>query len=129
MNTLKNYKENFVEIASALQALAHPARLQVIEHLSKYHQCPAGEISNELPISKSTVSQHMTRLREAGFISSCQDGISQYYRLNHERLNEVIQQLTLLGEHIELLSRTKTICKKATVCHDSKETEMNHQII
>jgi ArsR family transcriptional regulator, arsenate/arsenite/antimonite-responsive transcriptional repressor len=115
MNLSKNYKENFVEIAMALQALAHPARLQVIEHLAKYHQCPAGEISNELPISKSTVSQHMSKLREEGFISSCQDGTSQNYRLNHERLNEVIQQLALLGEHIEMLSRTKTTCKKVMI--------------
>jgi ArsR family transcriptional regulator, arsenate/arsenite/antimonite-responsive transcriptional repressor len=109
MNTQKKYNEDFVEIANTLQALAHPARIQVIEHLAKYHQCPAGEISNKLPISKSTVSQHMSKLREAGFISGCQDGVCQNYRLNHETLYEVIEQLTRFGEHIERLSRTKSV--------------------
>jgi ArsR family transcriptional regulator, arsenate/arsenite/antimonite-responsive transcriptional repressor len=125
----KNYKDNFVEIAAALQALAHPARLQVLEHLAKYHQCPAGEISNELPISKSTVSQHMSKLREAGFISSCQDGVSQNYRLNHEKLKEVMKHLKKFDEHIDRLASTKTICKKAAGYQDRNQMEPIQQAL
>jgi ArsR family transcriptional regulator, arsenate/arsenite/antimonite-responsive transcriptional repressor len=112
MNALKSYKETFIDVAEALQALAHPARLQVIEHLAKYHECPAGQISNELPISKSTVSQHMTKLREAGFIVSNQDGLCQNYRLNHKKLNEAFQQMATFAEYLAVLSKSKITCKE-----------------
>ena len=115
-----------MELATALLALAHPARLKVIEHLAKYHECPAGEISSDLPICKSTVSQHMAKLRAAGFISSNQSGVSQHYRLNNDNLKNVIQQLELFGEYVELLSKKKTECKKSLNNH---ETEIYSGII
>jgi len=113
MSALEKYNETFIELASALQALAHPARLQIVEHLAKYHECPAGAISSELPLSKSTVSQHMAKLREAGLISCSPDGVCQNYRLNMEKLNEVIHQLESFGDYVDLLSKTKTNCKKS----------------
>jgi len=113
MYSSKKYQESLVKLATALLALANPARLQVIEHLAKYHECPAGEISGDLPLCKSTVSQHMAKLREAGFISSNQSGVSQHYRLNNDCLKKVIQQLELFGAYVELLSKTRTECKKS----------------
>jgi ArsR family transcriptional regulator, arsenate/arsenite/antimonite-responsive transcriptional repressor len=113
MNTSVKYSEIFIELAASLQALAHPARLQIVEHLAKYHECPAGAISSELPLSKSTVSQHMAKLREAGLISCNPDGVCQNYRLNMEKLNEVIHQLESFGDYVEILSKTKTNCKKS----------------
>ena len=113
MNSSEKYKESFIELAAALQALAHPARLQIIEHLAKYHECPAGAISSELPLSKSTVSQHMAKLREAGLISCSPAGICQNYRLNEKRLNEVIQQMESFGDMVNLLSKSKANCKNS----------------
>lgn len=114
MNGLKKYNGTFIGLTAALQALAHPARLQILEHLAKYHECPAGAISSELPLSKSTVSQHMAKLREAGLISCSPAGICQNYRLNERRLNEVIQQLATFGEAVNLLAKAKTSCKNST---------------
>jgi ArsR family transcriptional regulator, arsenate/arsenite/antimonite-responsive transcriptional repressor len=122
MSALEKYNETFIELASALQALAHPARLQIVEHLAKYHECPAGAISSELPLSKSTVSQHMAKLREAGLISCSPDGVCQNYRLNMEKLNEVIHQLESFGDYVDLLSKTKTNCKKSV--NKTRVTEM-----
>lgn len=113
MNSPEKYNETFVELATNLQALAHPARLQIVEHLAKYHECPAGSISSELPLSKSTVSQHMAKLREAGLISCNPSGVCQNYWLNMEKLNEVIHQLESLGDYVNLLSKAKTNCKKS----------------
>jgi len=115
MNGLEKYNESFVELSSALQALAHPARLQIVEHLAKYHECPAGAISSELPLSKSTVSQHMAKLREAGLISCNPSGVCQNYRLNRQKLNDVIHQLESFGDYVEILSKTKTNCKKIKI--------------
>ena len=113
MTTLEKYNETFIELATFLQALAHPARLQIVEHLAKFNECPAGAISSELPLSKSTVSQHMAKLREAGLISCNPSGVCQNYRLNLEKLNEVIHQLESFGNYVNLLSKTKTNCKKS----------------
>jgi DNA-binding transcriptional ArsR family regulator len=113
MNASEKYNKTFIELAVALQALAHPARLQIVEHLAKYHECPAGAISSELPLSKSTVSQHMAKLREAGLISCSPAGICQNYKLNENRLNEVIQQMETFGETINFLAKTKKRCKNA----------------
>lgn len=113
MNTSEKYNDTFIELATFLQALAHPARLQIVEHLAKFHECPAGAISSELPLSKSTVSQHMAKLREAGLISCNPSGVCQNYRLNIEKLNEVIHQLESFGDYVNLLSKTKTNCKKS----------------
>ncbi|SHI57024.1 DNA-binding transcriptional regulator, ArsR family [Tangfeifania diversioriginum] len=113
MNTSEKYNESFIELAAALQALAHPARLQIVEHLAKYHECPAGAISSELPLSKSTVSQHMAKLREAGLISCSPAGICQNYKLNENRLNEVIQQMESFGDAVNLLAKEKIRCKNS----------------
>lgn len=113
MITSEKYNETFVELAAALQALAHPARLQIMEHLAKYHECPAGAISSELPLSKSTVSQHMAKLRETGIISCSPNGVCQNYRLNLEKMNEIIHQMESFGDYVDILSKTKTNCKKS----------------
>ncbi|MGM0621774.1 MAG: ArsR/SmtB family transcription factor [Bacteroidota bacterium] len=110
---MEKYNETFIELAAALQALAHPARLQIVEHLAKYHECPAGAISSELPLSKSTVSQHMAKLREARLISCSPAGICQNYKLNENRLNEVIQQMESFGDVVNLLSKSKVNCKNS----------------
>lgn len=110
---MEKYNETFIELSAALQALAHPARLQIVEHLAKYHECPAGAISSELPLSKSTVSQHMAKLREAGLISCSPEGVCQHYRLNEKRLNQIIQQLKTFGDVLNLFSKTKATCKNS----------------
>jgi len=123
MNTSEKYNGTFIELATDLQALAHPARLQIVEHLAKYHECPAGAISSELPLSKSTVSQHMAKLRETGLISCNQSGVCQNYRLNLEKLNEVIHQLESFGNYVKLHSKSKTTCRKSVNTKQIKEVE------
>jgi DNA-binding transcriptional ArsR family regulator len=83
------YQDISFKLAPLLDALSHPARLQILLHLSKYKDCPAGNISNRLPLSKSTVSQHMSKLKEVGLITCSSDGVCQNYRLNDEMFSLV----------------------------------------
>ncbi|MBN1651183.1 MAG: winged helix-turn-helix transcriptional regulator, partial [Bacteroidales bacterium] len=48
------------------KALAHPVRLFIIELLSKQSCCYSGDLSDILPIAKSTLSQHLKELKKAG---------------------------------------------------------------
>ncbi|MEZ5007296.1 MAG: metalloregulator ArsR/SmtB family transcription factor [Chitinophagales bacterium] len=72
------------EMALIGKAFAHPARVAILKVLAKYHSCLCGEIVAELPLSQSTVSQHLKELRNAGLIKGKQDGPSVTYSINTE---------------------------------------------
>lgn len=82
----KEYKDISIELATLLDALSHPARVQIIMHMAKYKNCPANNISSRLPLSKSTVSQHMSKLKKAGLIICNPKGVCNNYELNYEKL-------------------------------------------
>lgn len=56
------------KLARYAKALAHPVRVYVMELLSKQSCCYSGDLSDELPIAKSTLSQHLKELKDAGLI-------------------------------------------------------------
>jgi ArsR family transcriptional regulator len=62
----KDYSINQEQIARFAKALGHPARIAVLNFLAKRDTCYFGDIHEELPISKATVSQHLKELKDAG---------------------------------------------------------------
>jgi len=73
-------KEN--KIAKYAKALAHPARVAILQLLIKKQACICGDIVNELPLSQSTVSQHLKELKTAGMITGTIDGPRSCYWIN-----------------------------------------------
>lgn len=67
------------KIAAYAKALAHPARIAIIQLLIKKQTCICGDIVDELPLSQSTVSQHLKELKEAGLIKGDIDGVKVCY--------------------------------------------------
>jgi DNA-binding transcriptional ArsR family regulator len=57
-----------IRTARIAKALGHPIRVYILELLSKQACCYSGDLSEELPIAKSTLSQHLKELKEAGLI-------------------------------------------------------------
>lgn len=57
-----------IELATLAKALGHPARVAILRLLAARQACICGEIVDELPLSQSTVSQHLKALKEAGLI-------------------------------------------------------------
>ncbi len=55
-------------MARFAKAMGHPVRLYVLDLLSKQSCCYSGDISEILPIAKSTLSQHLKELKDAGLI-------------------------------------------------------------
>ena len=104
------YQDIPLKLAPMLDALSHPARLQIILHLAKYNGCPAGSISERLPLSKSTVSQHLAKLKEMRIITSTPDGLCLRYKLNEDVLNELKLYFNNLFDVIQEASMTKTDC-------------------
>lgn len=76
------FSENEQELAILFKALSHPARISILKILSKYNASFCGEIVAELPLSQSTVSQHLKELRSAGLLKTKQDGPAVRYSIN-----------------------------------------------
>jgi DNA-binding transcriptional ArsR family regulator len=64
----KQYTAEQELIAHFAKAMGHPARIAILDFLAKQDSCFFGEIHEELPIAKATVSQHLKELKEAGLI-------------------------------------------------------------
>ena len=62
------YTEKQVKLARYAKALSHPARISIMQILSKQSCCYSGDITHDLPIARSTLSQHLKELKEAGLI-------------------------------------------------------------
>jgi len=64
----EKYTEKQLKLARYAKALSHPVRIQLMEILSKQSCCYSGDIAQDLPIARSTLSQHLSELKEAGLI-------------------------------------------------------------
>ena len=76
------------KIAALCKALAHPARIAIISFLIKKRECICSDVVNELPLSQSTVSQHLKELKNAGLIVGDIDGPRVCYCINQQKWNE-----------------------------------------
>jgi predicted transcriptional regulator len=56
------------QMARFAKALGHPVRIAILQLLSSQSCCYHGDMAEELPIAKSTLSQHLNELKDAGLI-------------------------------------------------------------
>lgn len=70
------------KLAKYAKAFAHPARIAILKLLAKKATCQCGDIVGELPLSQSTVSQHLKELKEAGLIKGEIEGTKVCYCIN-----------------------------------------------
>lgn len=76
-------------IATLIKALAHPARIAIIEYLIKVDTCICGDIVNELPLAQPTISQHLKELKNAGLIKGNVEGNSICYCINEKAIEKL----------------------------------------
>ena len=72
------------QIARFAKAMGHPARIAILQFLAKRDTCYFGDIHEELPIAKATVSQHLKELKEAGLIQGEVEAPKVKYCINRE---------------------------------------------
>ncbi len=88
-NKSSEFNANQQEIAEFARILSHPARIAIIQLLAKKNEIKTGDISEFLPLSRTTVSQHLKELRNAGIIQGNIDGLKIHYCLNMDKVNEM----------------------------------------
>lgn len=81
MGITKTYHFNIRQnrISGLAKALGHPARIAILEVLLKRNSCICGDLVEELPLSQSTISQHLRELKQAGLIKGAIEGNSVCY--------------------------------------------------
>lgn len=76
------FNDELQEISSYFKALGHPARLAILKFLAETKVCMTGDISNELPLSRTTVNQHLKELKDLNLIKGEIEGVKVNYCLN-----------------------------------------------
>jgi len=74
-------------LAKYTKALSHPARIAILKLLIKRQACVCGDIVDELPLSQSTISQHLKELKEAGLIKGDIEGAKVCYCIDEKEWN------------------------------------------
>ena len=82
------------ELALQAKAIAHPARLAILEYLFRLESCVCGDIVDEIGLAQSTISQHLKALKGAGLIKGTIDGTKTCYCINKEKFNHLSKMLT-----------------------------------
>lgn len=77
------------EIASILKAIAHPARISILEYLIQVDTCICGDIVNELSLAQATVSQHLRELKNVGLIKGSIEGTSICYCVDKNAISRI----------------------------------------
>ena len=80
----KRYTTNLEQIARFAKAMGHPTRMAILAFLAKQDSCFFGDIHEELPIAKATVSQHLKELKEAGLIQGKVEAPKVKYCINKD---------------------------------------------
>jgi ArsR family transcriptional regulator, arsenate/arsenite/antimonite-responsive transcriptional repressor len=94
MNKADKFDNSLQQLASFSKVLSHPARLAILKYLAETKSCISGDISDYLPLSRTTVSQHLKELRNAGLIQGEIDGL----KINYCLYPEIVEQYCKLFE-------------------------------
>jgi DNA-binding transcriptional ArsR family regulator len=82
------FTEKQNKLALMMKALAHPARIAIIQHLIKSQACICGDLVDELGLAQATISQHLKELKSAGLIKGTIDGTSVCYCIDGKTWNQ-----------------------------------------
>ena len=88
-------------LAELAKAIAHPARIAILQHLITIKACVCGDIVDKVPLSQSTISQHLKALKEAGIIKGNVEGVSVCYCINEEVWQEAKKSFVHLFDEYE----------------------------
>jgi DNA-binding transcriptional ArsR family regulator len=84
--------------AELYKALGHPARLAIIEFLISKNSCICGDIVEALPLSQSTISQHLSALKNVGIIKGEIEGAKTCYCIDNDVWEELSKSHNILIE-------------------------------
>jgi DNA-binding transcriptional ArsR family regulator len=107
MNKAEKFDDSLQQLARFAKVISHPARLSILKYLAETKTCISGDISDSLPLSRTTVSQHLKELRDIGLIHGEIDGLKINYCLCS---NEIEKNLKLFKDFFKPVKKAKIKC-------------------
>ncbi|WP_187263925.1 ArsR/SmtB family transcription factor [Pontibacter beigongshangensis] len=104
LSKTEEFRQSDINVARYAKALAHPARIAILRILVDRSSCICGDIVEELPLSQSTVSQHLKELKEAGLIKGEIEGKKVCYCIDDQAWKQAQQLIE------DLFARYKPCC-------------------
>lgn len=100
MAKLELFEKELTDRAKLFKALGHPARLAILKYLAETKSCMSGDISEELPLSRTTVNQHLKELKDLNLIKGEIEGVRMNYCLNNINLRKLKETLESFLDNI-----------------------------
>ncbi|HNX66272.1 MAG TPA: metalloregulator ArsR/SmtB family transcription factor [Bacteroidales bacterium] len=107
MNKSEKFEKSLQELARFNKVLSHPARLAILKYLADTKACISGDISDFIPLGRTTVSQHLKELRDMGLIKGEIDGLKINYCLNGDKIREYLR---LSDNYLKEISSVEIKC-------------------
>ena len=83
------YSEEINELALLAKALAHPARIAILQHLFEVKSCICGDLVLEIGLAQATISQHLKELKNANIIKGTIEGTAICYCINPDTIDKI----------------------------------------
>lgn len=93
-------------LANMAKAIAHPARIAILQHLIKANSCICGDLVDELGLAQATISQHLKELKTAGLIQGTVEGTSVCYCIHPGNWKKFREQFAGFFTDVNLDSNT-----------------------
>ena len=96
-----HFSEDQNQLAALAKAFAHPARIAIIQQIIKNKSCIVGTLADVLPLSQSTISQHLKELKNIGLLKGEIEGPSVCYCINEENWSKAREMLNNFFSEID----------------------------
>lgn len=93
------------ELATMMKALAHPARIAILQQLLKTEACICGDLVTEIGLAQATISQHLKELKAVGIIKGTIEGTSVCYCIDEEVWNHYAETFKTLFADLKSLKK------------------------
>lgn len=103
------FDKELQDLACFAKVISHPARLAILKYLAETRTCISGDISDKLPLSRTTVSQHLKELRDMGLIHGEIDGLKINYCLC---CSSISKSISMLNNFFEKIDPKQITCEK-----------------
>ncbi len=91
---LDAFEEEVVDLAAFAKALAHPARIRILQHLAGRGEVPCMDIVAAVPLSQPACSRHINELRKAGLLKSRTHGSHVFFKIDESALKRFCQKMS-----------------------------------
>lgn len=96
------FTEKQNRLANMLKALAHPARIAILQELIKTNACVCGDLVTDLGLAQATISQHLKELKNAGLIKGNIEGTRVCYCINNKVWKQYMKEFESLFSSYEM---------------------------